>query len=134
MTPHAAQLREALEFYAAPEAWHGPNTTRDIPEGNFGHPDCPYRWDATRDGGDIARQALSLPSPSEWRHKARGTLYTKVCTAELQTADAASLNDGDLMEVYQGADGRFWVRFTEEFYDGRFEPLPAPPETPRDER
>lgn len=33
------------------------------------------------------------------------------------------LHDGDRVVVYQGAKGELWVRFPDEFNDGRFEPL-----------
>jgi hypothetical protein len=46
----------------------------------------------------------------------------------LQNSAAADLRDDDLMVVYRGADGRLFIRAANEFYDGRFTPLPAPPE------
>lgn len=53
------------------------------------------------------------------RHKKRGTEYTVIGTAELQTS--VDLVDGSEMIVYQGADGCLWVRQIDEFEDGRFE-------------
>jgi hypothetical protein len=56
-----------------------------------------------------------------FKHKKRGTLYTVISLAELQMS--ANLNDGSEMVVYQGEDGKIWVRGLEEFLDGRFEEM-----------
>jgi hypothetical protein len=62
----------------------------------------------------------------QWRHKKRGTVY------EIVTQDASvqcSANpvfeaafDGEAWTIYRNVKtGAFWVRPTEEFFDGRFE-------------
>jgi len=56
-----AALREALEFYANPKSYQGPNQRAE--EGEK-HTVGSYRIDVTRDGGDIARAALNPKAPS----------------------------------------------------------------------
>jgi len=52
------EMREALEFYADPTRYHGPNQPR--PDGDrFTDENNPYMKDVTRDGGAIARAALA---------------------------------------------------------------------------
>ena len=52
------RFRKALEFYANPQRYNGPN--QRAVDGDAHQPStCPYLWDVTRDGGDIARRALS---------------------------------------------------------------------------
>lgn len=94
----------------------------------------------------ILHAALVLsPSPSGWdagawqpthRHVKRGSEYRMIGEAEAQVStggynglaeDERKLREGDSLTVYQGADGKLWVRFTDEFSDGRFLPLPTPP-------
>ena len=54
-----AELERALSFYADPQRYRGPNT-QPIPSDPFTpERDFPYLWDVTRDGGKIARDALS---------------------------------------------------------------------------
>lgn len=55
-----------------------------------------------------------------WRHKKRGTVYEEIGRAELQMSQDM-LVDGSSMVVYRGDDGKLWVRWEEEFEDGRFE-------------
>lgn len=59
-----------------------------------------------------------------YRHVKRGTVYTVVGEAELQTATGA-LVDGSALVVYRGEDGKLWAREEGEFHDGRFEALAA---------
>jgi hypothetical protein len=40
------------------------------------------------------------------------------------------LPDGTTLVLYQGEDGRLWVRTPAEFVDGRFLALPAPEAAP----
>lgn len=51
------KMREALEFYADPTRYHGPNQRNDHADKWSG--ESPYIRDVTRDGGAIARAALA---------------------------------------------------------------------------
>jgi hypothetical protein len=53
----AARLRTALEFYADPRRYEGPNTN-PIPNDPYQPEELVYRLDIIRDGGQIARNAL----------------------------------------------------------------------------
>lgn len=56
-------MREALDFYADPTRYHGPNQRNDHADKWSG--ESPYIRDVTRDGGAIARAALAeQPAPS----------------------------------------------------------------------
>jgi hypothetical protein len=57
----------------------------------------------------------------KFRHRVRGTSYTVLGRAVLQTNQPVS--DEQELVVYAGPDGRLWVRPVSEFYDGRFEKL-----------
>ena len=68
------------------------------------------------------------PVARQWRHKKRGTLYTEVGIAFLQTSGAQPLADGMAMMVYRDDGGTLWTRQFDEFHDGRFQGvLPASP-------
>jgi len=89
-------------------------------------------------GGVISAYIKSLAasaSPRRVRHKKRGSLYSVLGTAEMQVSTGAwdqsgrgppwrDTKDGDKVVVYRGDDGRLWVRFPDEFEDGRFEEVP----------
>jgi hypothetical protein len=69
---------------------------------------------------ETLRLALEVKTTHpQWRHKKRGTVYKEIGRAKLQTN--GNLSDGATMVVYQGEDGKIWVREEEEFHDGRFE-------------
>lgn len=74
-----------------------------------------------------ARAALTAPAPGgeRWRHKKRGTTYTIVGKGELQMSE--ELVDGAPLVIYRGENGQLWARAEFEFYDGRFERVPASP-------
>jgi hypothetical protein len=73
---------------------------------------------------DDLKQAL-LEVEATHRHVKRGTLYRVLGKAELQTARSAHvLGEGATLIVYQGEDGKLWLRDEGEFNDGRFEKLP----------
>jgi len=55
------------------------------------------------------------------KHLKRGTTYTVIFTATLQTKDLAY--DDAILVVYRGEDGKIWARPEREFFDGRFEIL-----------
>jgi hypothetical protein len=62
-----------------------------------------------------------------WRHKKRGTSYEQIGHAELQSS-CGPINEGEPLVIYRGEDGKLWARPVLDFHDGRFEPLPSPPE------
>lgn len=57
LTAQVAALKHALQFYADPTRYDGPNQRRTEPD-HYTPPDQGYRRDVTRDGGLIARSAL----------------------------------------------------------------------------
>jgi hypothetical protein len=76
--------------------------------------------------GEVTK-AWTIVGPGErdagmtFKHRVRGTSYTVLGRAVLQTTQPVS--DEQELVVYAGADGRLWVRPVSEFYDGRFEKL-----------
>ncbi|GLK74581.1 DUF1653 domain-containing protein [Ancylobacter dichloromethanicus] len=63
-----------------------------------------------------------------FRHRKRGSTYTVVASATLQTN--SPISDDASVVIYQSEDGKLWVRPVDEFFDGRFEelsPKDAPP-------
>jgi len=58
-----------------------------------------------------------------YRHKVRGTEYTVLGEAEVQTEYA--VYEGAKLVIYRGDDGKIWARPTFEFYGGRFERVEA---------
>lgn len=53
------------------------------------------------------------------RHRKRGTQYTIIGPARLQTEQP--IRDDEIVIVYQGNDGQLWARPLAELTDGRFE-------------
>lgn len=51
------RLRYALAFYADPRRYDGPNL-KGIEDDPYSPPNLSYRYDVTRDNGQIARNAL----------------------------------------------------------------------------
>lgn len=60
------------------------------------------------------------------RHRLRGTSYIVTGSATLQRQQSKPLPDETEMTVYRDKAGKFWVRATAEFNDGRFEALTPP--------
>ncbi|MFG1246748.1 hypothetical protein [Xanthobacter flavus] len=84
---------------------------------------------------DYERLSLSAlgPSPTH-RHVKRGSEYRVIGEAEAQVSTGdyrpdwtieRRIADGDRLTVYQGADGKLWARFSDEFNDGRFVAIEA---------
>lgn len=64
------------------------------------------------------------PGPRRVRHRRRGSTYTVIGAATMQSA--VLVQEGDVIVVYRSeADGQLWARPVMEFHDGRFEELPA---------
>ena len=58
-----------------------------------------------------------------WRHKKRGSIYIEIGRGILQNA-ISGIDDGQPMVLYRSEeDGSLWCRPTDEFEDGRFEPI-----------
>lgn len=111
----------------------------------FPHDAGPAFWCNENSPSDIVRWSLATPiAPAgEWkpthRHVKSGRLERVIGEAEAQVSTGMlgmdigpkytwsrhyrSLHDGVRLTVYQGEDGKLWVRFTDEFNDGRFEAL-----------
>ncbi|HML29892.1 MAG: DUF1653 domain-containing protein [Ancylobacter novellus] len=71
---------------------------------------------------------LQAAKGTVFRHRKRGSTYTVVANATLQTS--SPIADDASVVIYQSEDGKLWVRPVDEFFDGRFEELSlknAPP-------
>lgn len=67
------------------------------------------------------------PIGSRWRHKVRGTAYSVIHHAVMQTNNFGLLLDGQAIVVYEAEhDHSVWVRPAAEFLDGRFERVQLP--------
>lgn len=62
------------------------------------------------------------------RHVKRGTEYRLIGRGIVQTSEP--LNDDEYVMIYEGQDGSLWARDADEWSDGRFEALSAPPADP----
>lgn len=120
-----ATSREAAARIVDPDAWH-----ETLPTDGCG----PY-WIGRRNKARTKAHAILALSPSpdrsvlvealRYRHKARGTEYDLVGTAELQDATGNGVPEGALLAIYRGDDGKLWARRHSEFGDGRFERISA---------
>lgn len=57
------------------------------------------------------------------RHLKKGSLYFEIGTAIVQTYH--TISDEDVLTLYRGQDGQWFVRPPQEMTDGRFEPVDA---------
>jgi len=57
---------------------------------------------------------------TRYTHKWTGNVYEVIAEGRMQAA--VPVNDYDRVTIYQGPDGKFWVRPVAEF-DERFEPI-----------
>ena len=64
-----------------------------------------------------------------WRHLKRGTTYEEIGRARLQ-ASTCLPDEGDVLIIYRGDDGKLWAREENEFLDGRFERVPQQEDEP----
>jgi hypothetical protein len=75
----------------------------------------------------MTKQDVQVPDDGEpregevYRHRARGTCYTVVGRANLQTD--RPIGDDEGLVIYRAKDGQLWARTVREFRDGRFERL-----------
>ena len=76
------------------------------------------------------RDAVEVVQGDVFQHVKRGTHYIVVGSARLQAS--GPLPDEAEVVVYQGNDGKLWVREIGEFLDGRFAHLGTRPPAPED--
>lgn len=70
--------------------------------------------------GALAFRAHARLAPgTRWRHKKRGSFYTEVGIASVQSAHP--IVEGDRLVIYLNEAGELWARPQAEFEDGRFE-------------
>ena len=79
-----------------------------------------YRWD----DGTPAEQTSQEPAADgrRYRHLKRGSTYTVLGDGEAQVS-GEPIVDGDIVRIYVAEDGKFNVRKSSEFLDGRFEEI-----------
>jgi hypothetical protein len=121
-------------------AWHTSNADKQVETGQYGR-ECMEFGVFVWENRHAIRNRLSRATPQppiaaepgeveRYRHKARGTEYDLIGTAELQDARGDGVEEGALLAIYRGGDGKLWARRHSEFGDGRFERLATltPPE------
>lgn len=83
-------------------------------------PEALLRLENHLTGEDLPAAPTSPEFVPTHRHKGRGSLYQVIGAGTLQASD--DLDDAPVT-IYRGEDGAVWVRPTNEFNDGRFEPV-----------
>lgn len=136
-TRHQPQEREAVLEEAAKVAESSAKTWRSFAKMNLPSAPSPIiNEDRAKTSEGIAEAIRALkttPAPASereavlerYRHKARGTEYDLTGTAVLQDASGKGVEEGALLAVYRGDDGKLWARRYQEFGDGRFERVAA---------
>ena len=77
----------------------------------------------------INGRRFSEHAGERWRHVKRGSVYSlPFGRAEAMVQCAEPITDESVLTIYIGEDGMIFARPTHEFHDGRFEPLPPPPQ------
>lgn len=132
-----SKARDIIAYRSQQEGGEPVAWLRMNPQGtqSTGVTDVSYYADQwRREGSDVRPLYLRSTSQEEggWRpthrHLKRGTTYQIIGEGLLQTAVSRGAWDDLPVTIYAGEDGRFWVRPTAEFSDGRFEALPTPPQ------
>lgn len=89
-----------------------------------------YKPTAPEEAHDDLDCALPAPPADRWRHKKRGGTYRIIGEASSQVV-GEPIGEGDTVVVYRAdSDGSLWIRRKDEFFDGRFECIPAIPAPP----
>jgi hypothetical protein len=109
------------------------------------HSEVLGRAHAFAEARDMARAGAAGGAGERVRHLKSGGEYEVLGEAELQLAKPQAernywsdgsgkfteaysrVHEGERLTVYRGADGKLWARFTDEFYDGRFETISVAP-------
>lgn len=87
---------------------------------NLGHAALHWLWHRE----DAAPTAPSTAAGERtFRHRKRGTSYAVQGYASLQAETPCE--EGAVLVVYKGEDGKLWARPHDEFHDGRFEEIAA---------
>lgn len=89
---------------------------------------------AAKYGRPVEPLYVLSPRPADgWcpthQHVRRGSLY-RVLARDVEMQTTAYLGEGAIVTVYEGQNGRLWVRRQADFDDGRFERLSAPSDEP----
>jgi len=114
-SPYAGEVQRAdLHGMAVPAREEGPRPeVRVHPTG-----DDPLRHRVESNTEDIRGGRIIFPVREVVRHNKRGTIYSVIAEATLQSDDPRL--DGSRLVIYVGEAGHVNARFPNEFDDGRF--------------